>query len=352
MPKNSPSLALAVLACLAACSGDGNRSRLRVGDEGDGRADAGGTSGTGNGGFGMQPSGGQGGVSGTGVSQNPLSVRVEDLEEMAIEIVTLSCAGECAEVRAVARGGNPPYSFAWNDGSTDAERELCPDATTSFDVTATDTPIVADEFNYEGASKTARVTANVVDCSDDGGMPDAMIPPQGSCIDLEDAPHWDVCPPSPELRDPSTGVEAGPCPSGGSSNRVYARLASYDGAPIEQESLGGVLCSPLRANIATSIHYAIGLGGVGSQDPFTEAGVDTTFEIELWGGSSPCDKGELLWSSSPLPRMGWSCPSVTPTRDHTHIQVVIRIQRPPWATFQHTCATVQLREPTAADCAM
>jgi len=337
------SITLAALACLAACSGDGNRSRLRVGSEdGDGRA--------GGAGFGMQPSGGQAGASGTGSSRNPLSVRVEDLEEMEIEIVTVSCAGECADVRAVARGGNPPYTFAWNDGSTDPDRELCPDATTSFDVTATDTPIVADEFNYEGASKTARVTANVLECSDDGGIPDAMIPPQGRCIDLtlleEAPPPWDVCPPSPELRDPSTGVEAQTCVETIGRDDSHARLASYDGAPLEQESLGGVLCTPLRANQTTPIGYVIS-GGIGSSDPFAAPSFDSTFEIELWGGSSPCDKGELLWSSSPYTLMEsrWSCPSVTPTRDHTHVHAIIRLQGPLLA-FRQACMTVMLGDPT------
>jgi hypothetical protein len=78
-------------------------------------------------------------------------------------------------VQAVATGGNPPYAFAWEDGTTSAMRHVCLDDSTTLSVSATDTAIHADEFSYEAQTATAEVTATVLDCT--------AVPDAGTCDD-------------------------------------------------------------------------------------------------------------------------------------------------------------------------
>jgi len=128
--------------------------------------------------------GSSGGAAGDAIgSDNALTVRVEDIEQMTITVVTVQCAGECADVEAVAEGGHAPYRFEWEDGSTRAKRRVCPDASTHYSVQATDTAIVDGEFPYDAHTGSASVTANVLDCSGDAGV-DASVPPP-SCDDGE-----------------------------------------------------------------------------------------------------------------------------------------------------------------------
>lgn len=134
-------------------------------------------------------------------------------EAVAVEIVTVQCAGECVDVEAVARGGYPPYAYAWENGSSDPTRRLCPDATQQFSVIATDSGLDSAEFRRAPSTARSSVTAQVLDCSDassdagrdagsdaatgrDGGLPgsDATVPPadcfgpparEAQCVPLE-----------------------------------------------------------------------------------------------------------------------------------------------------------------------
>lgn len=107
--------------------------------------------------------------------EGALNVHIEDVRKLSLEVITLACAGECADVEAVAQGGNPPYAFTWDDGTKGAKRHLCPGASAQFGVVATDTAIVGAEFNYEAHSVHAALTANVGGCSD-AGLPPATGP--------------------------------------------------------------------------------------------------------------------------------------------------------------------------------
>ncbi len=149
---------------LIACSASPS---INVGNEGDGSvAGSGGASGF-------------GGVGGFGGGDNALTAIItEPPSEMAIEVVTISCAGECKQVLAVARGGNDPYTFTWSDGVTTAAREICADEDTTLHVTVSDTAIVDGEFPYAGQSTQANVTANVLSCPSDGGVGDG-----GACTE-------------------------------------------------------------------------------------------------------------------------------------------------------------------------
>ena len=104
-----------------------------------------------------------------------LAADIENREGVALDVVTVACAGECFEVVAVARGGYPPYSYPWEDGSTSAVRRLCPDASQAFEVKATDRGYESEEFKRASETVTAAVTAEVLACPD-AGVPDAATP--------------------------------------------------------------------------------------------------------------------------------------------------------------------------------
>lgn len=194
-PIRALSTAMLLAACvpLLACGSDA--SPLRVGQEPD------------------ESIGGQGGFQGPGAGSGPgptgdggivrgreaLTVRVQDVGEMTIELITLACAGDCADIEAVAHGGNPPYAFAWEDGSTTAARRVCLDADKTLTVTATDTAIETDELAYQAQSTSADVTATVLACADGGTPPtdagrcDAatdLLPPEELAADIFGVPTF------------------------------------------------------------------------------------------------------------------------------------------------------------------
>jgi hypothetical protein len=93
-----------------------------------------------------------------------LTAEIDRPDGLRIELVTVECKDQCAQVVAVAHGGNPPYTFSWEDGSTVPMRSLCPTADHVFSVRATDTPIDQMEFRYAAHTASADVTARVLDC--------------------------------------------------------------------------------------------------------------------------------------------------------------------------------------------
>jgi hypothetical protein len=92
--------------------------------------------------------------------------------DIAVKVVTLSCAGACAMVQAVGIGGHPPYTFAWDDGTTGATRRLCPSSSATYDVAVTDTATTG-EIARAASTAHASVTADVLACPDAGSPPDA-----------------------------------------------------------------------------------------------------------------------------------------------------------------------------------
>ena len=127
------------------------------------------------------------GVAGTSASasggRRALTAAIQNREGVTLDVVTVGCAGSCYEVVAVARGGYPPYSYQWEDGSSDAARTLCPDATRVFSVVAQDRGYSSAEFTREPEAVEAKVTAEVLACPLDAGIPsvaDASTPDAGS----------------------------------------------------------------------------------------------------------------------------------------------------------------------------
>ncbi|MGH7435605.1 MAG: hypothetical protein ACRENE_08015, partial [Polyangiaceae bacterium] len=87
--------------------------------------------------------------------------------QIAVSIFTVGCSGSCATVQAVGTGGEPPYSFRWENGSTNPVREVCPAADSSYSVTVTDSPSTG-EVSHPSGTAHASVTADVLGCSDAG----------------------------------------------------------------------------------------------------------------------------------------------------------------------------------------
>lgn len=101
-----------------------------------------------------------------------LDASIEE-NHVAVTILTLSCAGDCADVEAVPTGGHPPYAFAWDDGSTSATRRVCPKSTTNYHVKVTDTAITG-EFARPSESVQVPLTADVLACPDGAAPPGAL----------------------------------------------------------------------------------------------------------------------------------------------------------------------------------
>ena len=109
--------------------------------------------------------GGVSGAAGTASDDDRLNVHIEDGSQLAVEIVTVTCPGDCVEVKAVARGGQPDYHFTWEDGSTSPTRMLCPSEASTHEVTVTDTARDNDEFGHAMETARASVNARALDCT-------------------------------------------------------------------------------------------------------------------------------------------------------------------------------------------
>ena len=109
----------------------------------------------------------------------------------------LVCAGQCADLTASASGGVAPYTYAWDHGlGASASQHVCPEATTAYSVTATDSSGQAGEVVRPSATGSAQATVTVsASCSDagvpldDGGTPPATVEAQVTC-----SASWSVTP--------------------------------------------------------------------------------------------------------------------------------------------------------------
>ncbi len=264
---------------------------------------------------------------------------------IAVKLITLSCAGECATVQAMGTGGNPPYSFAWENGSTNPVRQVCPNSSTSYSVKVTDKGATGEVPRPSQTAK-ASVTADVLACPD-GGPSDAASPgvpldacvggfvnpsiegtPQTAVIGLWDATGWNQCPwlglyptyLANQTTNPGTGPAGGgivyPPPTDG---RTYAVIQTQgvDAGALPNEGFGQQLCTPASAGTsfrldAMWIDPSQANGGAG--DP-----AGTQVSLQVFGGATACTESTLLWSSPPLTKtwgtycvtMGQATPSVT-----------------------------------------
>jgi hypothetical protein len=293
--------------------------KINVGDEPDGSvAGSGGASGA----------SGFGGVGGFGGGDNTLTALItEPPSEMAIEVITVSCAGECRQVLAIATGGNAPYSFQWNDGVSGDSREICADDDTTFTVTANDTEIIDGEFPYAGQTASASVTMDVLACPADGGV-DAG--PGGTlCIHNPSfegtpgiteavgftAPPWQMCTISPDIWDENQGWNLMPNGLAASDGSTYLSMVHL--AANIRESAGQALCAPLVAGHTYSFQIGFAFrvqGGFGGGEPGS---------FQVWAGNSVCAEDQLLFTSL-IPTADWqtACATFTADDDYGYVLVV------------------------------
>jgi hypothetical protein len=184
---------------------------------------------------------------------------------VTVTVVTLGCSDGCASVEAIASGGNPPYSFRWENGSASAARDVCPTADTSYRVTVTDTAVTG-EFSRAATTSQASLTADVLTCPDAGGVacadsgPGFARPASGHYVGTA------TCP-------PEGGVISVPSADGGEAN---SGTVSFDLA-IDGSTVGG------------SLYFLWSLGAIayrasleGTVDCSQEA-VLATWENTQWG---------------------------------------------------------------------
>lgn len=247
---------------LFGCSAGGASRALVVGNEETGGASSG--------------SAGSGGVivfSGDASVSRALSARIESPPGMTVTFVTLSCSEKCADVRAVATGGNPPYSFAWEDGSTDPNRHVCPSENTSYQVAVMDTAVTSGEFTHAAETKLVPLSANVIQCAPDGG----------------------------------TVAGGAPSSDGGALACQVAAAPVFCGATAD---MAIALSSPMLAGHTYGIHIT----GSGA---FVPAGY---WDAELWGttdGCTPTEKYGAFREQSGAPVDLWVC--AHPTQPFTKL---------------------------------
>jgi hypothetical protein len=143
-------------------------------------------------------------VSGADAGQADFDAYI-DQGQVAVKFITLSCSGDCATVEAFGTGGYPPYTYAWDDGSTSATRRVCPTSSANYSVKVTDSG-TAGEVARPAQTVQVPLTADVLTCPDagllvacsDGGtlgpgvlsgryVGTVSCPPEGGVIDVPTA---------------------------------------------------------------------------------------------------------------------------------------------------------------------
>jgi hypothetical protein len=299
---------------LVSCSAGGDSGGLVVGSSGTG------------GGTGAGGAAATGGIPITGLdaSSKAFEAHIENTNHVVIELVTLSCAGECANVLAVAKGGHEPYAFRWDDGPSDPARRLCPEKTSTFSVSVTDSGYSTPEFQRAPETRRAAVTTEMLGCSGkpDGGA-DAGAP--GLC--LKNPSFEGVV-----TQNQFSAFEAAPwnsCYAGGfitysaiADATLWPQFAwafppAADGATYlalgQQLFTSGrasqVLCHPIPAG--DSFSFLVELAQAPRRDGAAAAADQA---IEVLGGTE-CAEDEVLWTSPQL-STAWTtyCVTVRPTK--------------------------------------
>jgi hypothetical protein len=269
-------------------------------------------------------------VGGDASGGGPLDAHIE-VHHVTVSFVTVSCAGPCADVVAVPTGGQAPYTFAWEDGSTNPARHVCPTSKTSYLVKVTDTGS-SGEFSRAAQTVQAPLTADVISCPD-GRRPDVCIsnpsfegipgPSPSQSTDIG-APPWVGCTPSS-----ASFVSAG-LVLGGSSSLTGTLPAATDGATyllldafnpssgamylfnLQNGAVSGPLCETMHAGTTYSL-----MVDLASYESYADT---ARVSLQILGGTSSCGPGERLWTS-PLAgtTFGTYCATFTPTRETTFL---------------------------------
>jgi hypothetical protein len=233
-----------------------------------------------------------------------------------VQVLTLDCTGPCADVEAVATGGNPPYSFAWDDGFTSPKRHLCPSSSTSYAVSVSDTGTTG-ELAQPAETARATLAASVIACPDGGSV---------------DGASGEICLSNPSFEGTlaPTTVDAPPwvsCVAGGAgiSNDTQPSTAGAlprptDGSTYLGIGSGGSVSEPLCAPMHAGTTYALSLDLAALVETFG-IGYGSAGGLQIWGGASSCSQAQLLWSSPPASSPAWTtfCATLAPAQDTTYL---------------------------------
>lgn len=244
--------------------------------------------------------------------------------QVAVRLITLSCAGDCATVQAVGTGGDPPYTYAWENGSTNPVRQVCPASDTAYSVKVTDTGGSGENLRPPQTAG-ASVTADVLACPD-GGPGDAApaVLSTDGCVggfvnpSIEGTPQtasegaWDAsgwtqcscqCPrmgPYPTYlanQSSSTLGQTFPAPSAGQTYAVIQIKGAQAGGLYL--GFGQQLCAPAAAGTSFRFDAMV----LDPSPPGTEVG------LEVYGGEAVCEEA-LTLLSAPL-TTSWTTYCVT-----------------------------------------
>jgi hypothetical protein len=156
-------------------------------------------------------------------------------------LVTLACGGDCADVLAVARGGNPDYHFLWNDSVVTTMRRICVREDTSFRLSVTDTELPSGEFACRAHTVSADVTADVLQCPDESDLLcisnpsfEGSSPGPTELVNGFVAPPWQTCDFTPDIWNEQQswdGTPGAPAPSDG---RTYLAFLQFRWLVLER----------------------------------------------------------------------------------------------------------------------
>jgi hypothetical protein len=245
-----------------------------------------------------------------------LAVTVENESHVALTLVTVACHGECADVQAVATHGYPPYTFRWEDGSSDPMRRLCPTVSATYSVVATDNGSSTGEFARAPQTASAEVKTQVSDCSSSNlciqnpSFEGTAVYNLGSF----DAPPWKPCGVgTPDIWNETQsflGAAPGPKPSAGKTYLAMYHLAANN----YFESVSQPLCAPLLAGKAYSVKLDLMWQTAGAVFDAVPG------MLELKASSDACGDGQSLWKSPVAPAQ-WQtyCVTFTPDQAYTYL---------------------------------
>ncbi len=117
-------------------------------------------------------------TSASGCVSFPVNITVNVLPEIDVSFVPQPpvCAGSCVQLSPIVTGGNPPYDFQWDNGIFGSSPFVCPNITTTYNVTVTDASFCSTESSVTitaNSNLTVDILANpdTFICSNDPAYP-------------------------------------------------------------------------------------------------------------------------------------------------------------------------------------